>query len=246
MDVKTGNGAFADTYKMAQELAQSIADVATGSGVPTRCLITDMNQVLGSSVGNAVEVLECIDFLVSPTQADKRLVEITLGLAAHMLQISGIETNLDHALSKAQKTLNNGAAAETFSRMVSALGGPNDLLQTPQKYLKPMTIVNPIKSTKSGYVTAMDVRSIGMSMVSLKAGRSKATDNIDHGVGLTSLVQIGQWIEIDQPLAFVHLHNTSDVSKIERELSQAITLSDTPPKESDMIYEILTAHKENL
>ncbi|MGE4595226.1 MAG: thymidine phosphorylase [Gammaproteobacteria bacterium] len=244
MDVKTGNGAFADTYSMAQELAQSIADVATGSGVPTRCLITDMNQVLGRSVGNAVEVLECIDFLINPAQADKRLLKITLDLAANMLQISGIETDLEVALIKAQKALKGGHAADVFGKMVSSLGGPNDLIQKPKNYLKPMSIIQPIASTKSGYVSAMDVRGIGMSMVALKAGRSKASDSVDHGVGLTHLVQIGQWLEIGQPLAVAHVHSASDVSQLQNELSQFITLSETLPKENDMIYEILTSQQE--
>jgi len=85
MDVKTGNGAFAAQMSMAQELSQSISQVATGAGVPTRCLITDMNQVLGHSVGNSVEMAEAIDFLLHPAKADARLLEITIELAAHML-----------------------------------------------------------------------------------------------------------------------------------------------------------------
>ena len=87
MDVKTGNGAFAAEMSMAQVLSQSISQVATGAGVPTRCLITDMNQVLGRSVGNAVEMMECIEFLLNPAQADERLVDLTLELAAHMLDL---------------------------------------------------------------------------------------------------------------------------------------------------------------
>ena len=244
MDVKTGSGAFADTYNMAQELAQSIADVASGSGVPTRCLITDMNQVLGRSVGNAVEVLECIDFLVNPAQADKRLLQITLDLAAHMLHLSGIEADLNTALVKAQNALEGGNAAEIFGRMVSALGGPNDLLQEPSHYLKPMSVIKPIIATKGGYVSAMDVRSIGMSMVSLKAGRIKASDSIDHGVGLTNMVQIGERVEMGQPVAYAHVHCDADAIQLQRELTASITIADENPQEKNMIYEVLTAQQE--
>jgi len=244
MDVKTGNGAFADTYNMAQELAQSIADVATGSGVPTRCLITDMNQVLGGSVGNTVEVLECIDFLINPGKADKRLLQVTLELATHMLQISGIENNLDKAMSKAQKALNTGQAAEVFGRMVSALGGPNDLLQSPQIHFKPMPIIKPIIATEAGYVSAMDVRSIGMSMVSLKAGRTKASDNIDHGVGLSNMTQIGARVEKGQPIAYAHVHCDADVIQLQRELTVSITISNEKLHEKNMVYKVLTAQQE--
>ena len=90
MDIKTGNGAFAADYKMAKELAQSIANVSSNSGVPTSCLITDMNEVLGHSVGNAVEVTECIDFLKNPKNADQRLLELTIELSAYMLLLSSL------------------------------------------------------------------------------------------------------------------------------------------------------------
>ena len=108
MDVKTGNGAFAAEMTMAQVLSQSISQVATGAGVPTRCLITDMNQVLGHSVGNAVEMAECIEFLLNPAQADERLVDLTLELAAHMLDLSGVADNLNDAKDKASAALNQG------------------------------------------------------------------------------------------------------------------------------------------
>ena len=121
MDVKTGNGAFAAEMTMAQVLSQSISQVATGAGVPTRCLITDMNQVLGHSVGNAVEMAECIEFLLNPVQADERLVDLTLELAAHMLDLSGVADNLNDAKDKASAALNQGRAAQVFARMVAGL-----------------------------------------------------------------------------------------------------------------------------
>lgn len=102
MDIKTGNGAFAANYEMAKELAQSIADVSGSAGVPTNCLITDMSQVLGHSVGNATEVSECINFLVEPDNANQRLMGLTLELASHMLLLSGIESDLVSAKKKSQ------------------------------------------------------------------------------------------------------------------------------------------------
>lgn len=239
MDVKTGSGAFADNYAMAKELATSIASVATGSGVPTRCLITDMNQVLGSSVGNAVEILECIDFLSNPSAADKRLFDITIELAANMLQISGIHSDLKSASIKVQKVINSGLAAETFSRMVSSLGGPTDLIHNANKYLKPMNIISPVKSIRSGYISSMNVREIGMSMVTLKAGRTSASDSIDHGIGLTGMVQIGQWIEQGQELAYAHVHNDNDANFLQHELTKSITISDETPVKNPLIYEVL-------
>ncbi|MBT3456921.1 MAG: thymidine phosphorylase, partial [Thiotrichales bacterium] len=146
MDIKTGNGAFAADYKMAQELAQSIANVSNQSGVPTSCLITDMNQVLGHSVGNATEVIECLDFLVNPKDASTRLITLTIELSAYMLQLSGLEKDLDIARKKSQDALNSGQAASIFGKMIYELGGPIDLLEKPNKHLNPMPIISPVKS----------------------------------------------------------------------------------------------------
>jgi len=241
MDVKTGNGAFAAEMSMAQVLSQSISQVATGAGVPTRCLITDMNQVLGRSVGNAVEMMECIEFLLNPAQADERLVDLTLELAAHMLDLSGVADNLNDAKDKASAALNQGRAAQVFARMVAGLGGPPDLLEKPQHYLPQAPIVKPILASHSGYVCAMDVRAIGLSLVTLKAGRSKADDAIDYAVGLSGMVQIGDYIELGQPLAVAHVRNDNQLALINQELVNLIQLAPDASRLEPLVKEIYQA-----
>lgn len=241
MDVKTGNGAFAAEMSMAQVLSQSISQVATGAGVPTRCLITDMNQVLGQSVGNAVEMAECIEFLLNPAQADERLVDLTLELAAHMLDLSGVADNLNDAKDKASAALNQGRAAQVFARMVAGLGGPTDLLEKPQHYLPQAPIVKPILASHSGYVCAMDVRAIGLSLVTLKAGRSKADDAIDYAVGLSGMAQIGDYIEQGQPLAVAHVRNDNQLALINQELVNLIQLATDASRLEPLVKEIYQA-----
>lgn len=241
MDVKTGNGAFAAEMSMAQVLSQSISKVATGAGVPTRCLITDMNQVLGRSVGNAVEMAECIEFLLNPAQADERLVDLTLELAAHMLDLSGVADNLNDAKDKASAALNQGRAAQVFARMVAGLGGPTDLLEKPQHYLPQAPIVKPILASRSGYVCAMDVRAIGLSLVTLKAGRSKADDAIDYAVGLSGMAQIGDYIEQGQPLAVAHVRNDNQLALINQELVNLIQLAPDASRLEPLVKEIYQA-----
>ena len=244
MDIKTGNGAFAADYSMAQELAQSIADVSSSAGVPTRCLITDMDQVLGYNVGNATEVQECIEFLIEPKKADERLLHLTLELAAQMLQLSGIESDLVAARTKSQEALFSGQAAQVFGQMIHALGGPIDLLEKTDDYLVPMPIINPILSKSSGYITEMDVRAIGLNMIHLKAGRTKASDSIDHGVGLTDIVNIGQWIDTGQPLAYAHVRNDDQVQYLQQTLPSTVQFSENPPETVPLVYEILSSNNE--
>jgi len=242
MDIKTGNGAFAADYKMAQELAQSIANVSNQSGVPTSCLITDMNQVLGHSVGNATEVTECLDFLVNPKDASTRLITLTIELSAYMLQLSGLEKDLDIARRKSQDALNSGQAASIFGKMIYELGGPIDLLEKPNKHLNPMPIISPVKSKASGYISEIDVRAVGLSMIHLKAGRTKSTDPIDHGVGLSEIVSVGQWVSKGDTLAMAHCRDKDQISYLEKTLPSLITLNDNQITSPVLIHEVLSSN----
>ncbi len=132
MDVKSGSGAFMATLEGARELAQSIATVATGAGTPTVALITDMNEPLASAAGNAVEVLNAIDYLTG-ARRDARLHEVTLALAAEPLVARGLARDLAEARAKLQQALDSGAAAERFERMAAALGGPAGLLSNARR-----------------------------------------------------------------------------------------------------------------
>jgi thymidine phosphorylase len=203
-----------------------------------------MDQVLGYNVGNATEVQECIEFLIEPEKANERLLQLTLELAAQMLQLSGIESDLVAARTKSQEALFSGQAAQVFGQMIHALGGPVDLLEKTDDYLVPMPIINPILSKSSGYITEMDVRAIGLNMIHLKAGRTKASDSIDHGVGLTDIVSIGQWVDIGQPLAYAHVRNDDQVQYLQQTLPSTVQFSENPPKSVPLVHEVLSSNKE--
>ncbi len=134
MDVKTGTGAFMDSLEGARELAESIATVAQGAGLPTCSLITDMNEPLASAAGNAVEVLNAIEFLTG-RRRDARLLDVTLALGAELLALSGLAQDPEAGRQALTRSLDSGAAAERFARMVSALGGPQDLLERAHSIL---------------------------------------------------------------------------------------------------------------
>ncbi|NNC90322.1 MAG: thymidine phosphorylase, partial [Akkermansiaceae bacterium] len=124
MDVKTGNGAFMVELEASRKLAESIVQVANGAGVRTSALVTDMNQPLASSAGNAVEVMECVRLLRGEPGSD-RLRAVTLELAAELLDLAGI----DNPRPRLEDALASGAAAERFGRMTAALGGPADFVE---------------------------------------------------------------------------------------------------------------------
>lgn len=222
MDIKCGNGAFANNPDMARALAKNIVKV---SPIPTRALITDMNQVLGHSAGNAVEIRETIDYLTGD-YVDARLHELVKRLAAELLIMGNIETNLDNALNKVQSVLDNGQAAEKFSFMTSVHGGPADLMDKPDSYLKPANIIEPIFAPKPGYLTASNCRDIGLTVVELGGGRRRSTDPINYTVGLTQLAPLGTKLDSQTPLCHIHAETQADFEQAKAQLLKAVTVRD--------------------
>ena len=239
MDVKTGNGAFADNLPMAQELARSIVDVSNGTGVATSALITDMNQVLGRNVGNAVEMRETLEYFLDPSSRDPRLHEVVIQLAARMLLTGKLADNAESARQMAEDSLINGKALEVFARMVKALGGPADFVENSESYFENTPVTLELRTEKSGVVSAMDTRAIGVAVVELGGGRRVASDKIDHAVGLTDFCQIGDKVESGQTLTTILARSEEAAEKAARDLLQAITISDDEIGGSQIVLEFV-------
>jgi thymidine phosphorylase len=240
MDVKTGNGAFAADLSMAQDLAKSIVSVAGAAGLRTRALITDMNQVLGSTCGNALEMQEALDFL-SGKRREPRLLEVTRALCAHMLLIGGLQRDEAQALAAVDKALNSGAAMERFARMVTLLGGPVDFVEHSGKYLTPAPVQKPLIAAQSGYINSMQTREIGLTVVELGGGRRKASDAIDYRVGMTEVRALGTRVERGDALAVVHAANAASADAACERLAPLIQITDTAPAPSPVVIERIEA-----
>jgi thymidine phosphorylase len=203
LDVKVGNGAFAATPEMARALAQSLVSAAQGAGLPARALLTDMNQVLGDTCGNALEVQEALDFL-SGVRREPRLLEVTRALAAEMLLLGRLAVDAGQALVEVDRCLADGTALERFARMVAELGGPTDFVERSTRHLVAAPVCESVPAPRSGWVDHMATRDIGLLVIGLGGGRRVATDRVDHRVGLSGMVQRGQRVEAGAPLAMVH------------------------------------------
>jgi thymidine phosphorylase len=230
MDVKVGNGAFADSMAMATTLAESLVRVANAAGLPTRAWLTDMNQVLGSTCGNALEVLEAVQFLRGES-VDRRLLEVTRTLSAELLVMGGLATDDAAALQQVDAVLSSGRALEHFSRMVAALGGPADFVERPAHYLPVAPVQLPVAAPRSGFVTSMATRDIGLAVVELGGGRRKATDAVDARVGLTQFAQVGQAVQAGDVLAVIHARNMAAAEHAQQTLLAHLMISETsvPP-----------------
>jgi thymidine phosphorylase len=225
MDVKFGSGAFMVELEAARELAQSIATVATGAGLPTTALLTDMNQVLGRTAGNALEVREAIDWLTGRAR-DPRLDQVTLALGTEMLMLGRLATDAGDARSRLISARDSGAAAERFQRMVTALGGPADLVEHPEVHLPRASVQRAVEASRGGIVARIDVRAIGLAVLAVGGGRSRVEDRIDYSVGITDVPGIGERIEPGQPLATIHARNDSDAARAAAALADAILIAE--------------------
>jgi thymidine phosphorylase len=233
MDVKVGSGAFLPDRDSARELAQAIVDVAQGNGLPTSALLTDMDRVLGRTAGNAVEVRESIDHLTG-AKTDARLREITLALSTELLRLGGIE-DADPA-----RALDDGSAAEHFARMVTALGGPSDLLERPDDHLPAAPVTVEAFPDEAGTLTAVDVRAVGVAIIGLGGGRARETDQIDHAVGLTDIAAPGERVGPgERPLARVHAADEDAAQRAVAALRAASAVGDRPPAIPEPVLEVL-------
>jgi thymidine phosphorylase len=162
-----------------------------------------MNQPLADAAGNAVEIANCIAFLKGG-KVGTRLERIVLAFAAEMLVLSGLEQDVAAAEGRAVSALSNGAAAETFGRMVQALGGPANLMERPDASLAPAPVVRPVIAPQSGYLAACDTRNLGLAVIELGGGRRRPDERIDHRVGFDRLLPLGTKVEKGEEIGRVH------------------------------------------
>ena len=238
MDIKTGNGAFAENLDFARNVGNSIIQVAKQFGMKTSAMITDMNQPLGDTIGNALEIKEVIDYLTG-VRLESRLHEVVLALAAEMLVVAGLVDSTDEGIQKAKDVLDNGHAAETFEKMVSELGGLNDILKNSDSHFKSASVVKPIPASQSGYVSEIDTRAVGLAVVELGGGRKKASDSIDHSVGFTHVLGLGEKVEAGQALGYVHAQNEDQANLSIQMVNDAYSISDSSFLQTPTIIEYL-------
>jgi thymidine phosphorylase len=228
LDVKVGNGAFMEKSRDATALATSLVEVANGAGLKASALITGMNEPLASAAGNAVEVQNAVDFLTRRLR-DKRLEDVTLALAAEMLQLAGLASSNQDGFRRAGEALEGGRAAAVFARMVSVLGGPADFIEKPEKYLPKAPLERPVKAPQAGFVTGVATRAIGLAVVELGGGRTRPEDKVDHAVGLTHLLPVGAEVRRGDTLALVHARNEDDLGRASAAVVGAYTIGPSRP-----------------
>lgn len=228
MDVKVGSGAFMTQLDAGRELAAEICDVAGAAGLPCTALLTDMDQPLSRSAGNALEIREVIDYLAG-NQRHPRFHEVACTVAAEMLTLGGLADDSDEARASVQKTLDSGAAAEKFEEMVAGQGGPAGPLEGLAHSLPVAPVSKAVYAAGDGFVRRVDKKELGMTVVMLGGGRRQAGDRVDPSVGLESLAAVGEEIGPDRPLAVIHAASDADWESASAMVTAAYRIGDERP-----------------
>jgi pyrimidine-nucleoside phosphorylase len=225
LDVKVGRGAFMKNEVDARSLAHSLVRVGTRSGKRVSAVLTDMETPLGAAVGNAIETREALAVLSGGGPGD--LVECTLSLGAEMLLLGGRAASEEQARGQLANALATGAAARTAERMIEAQGGDPRVVCDPARLaLAPDEIIVP--ASRDGFVARIDALAIGLASVAMGAGRTRADQPVDHGVGITLEAKPGASVSRGAPLARLHVRSKERGVAIAERVRAAFELTDAP------------------
>jgi pyrimidine-nucleoside phosphorylase len=223
LDVKFGRGAFMKDRAKARELAEALVAVATTMGKPTRAVLTAMEEPLGRTVGNALEVAESIECLRGRGPAD--VMEVTMVLGEQMLVLAKVAETTGAAREKLETSIASGVALEKFREMVAAQGGDARVVDEPQR-LPTAKWREPVVAARAGWVQEVDAMAVALAALRLGAGRAKASDGVDHAVGVSELVKVGERVAAGAKLALVHANEAAAMSEARAMLARAISVGD--------------------
>ncbi len=234
LDVKVGRGAFMKDLAQARRLAESLVRVGTGAGLRVRALLTRMEEPLGTTIGNALEIKESIAILRGEGPADT--TELVFALAAEMLVLGGKAADATAARHVLQEAVRRGTALDKLKQIVLAQGGDPRSIDEPARLPKARheTIV---QAPRRGYVAAMDSYALGVAAMRLGAGRARAEDSIDPAVGLELLARVGEAVERGAPLVRVHHNGPADA--VLPEIEAAVRIAEAAPQQQPLIIERL-------
>jgi len=236
LDVKVGLGAFMTNLDEARQLAELMVAIGRSSGRRVVALLSDMNQPLGSAVGNALELIEAIDTLHGGGPEDFR--EHCIEAGGHLLVLGNKALDLAAGKVMIAKALADGSAWETFRKLVIAQGGDVSFVDDPGK-LAHATIVETVTAPVDGYIAEVHARKVGEAAILLGAGRAKKGDAIDPAVGIMVHVKVGDQVKKGQPLFTIHANNQVLVEPVRGNLLQALAWSQVPVQPLPLFYGIV-------
>ena len=232
IDAKVGDGAFMKSLTDARELAEAMLELGRRAGRQVVCLLTDMDQPLGHAVGNALEVREAIATLRGEGPPD--FVELVLSACSRLLAVSDLGVDDSEARGRAERSLADGSAVDSYERWIRAQGG-----DPAESALPAAPVVRELTAERSGYVASLGAVRVGQAALRLGAGRRGKEDAIDPAVGIVCFRKRGDRVAEGEPLAQVHARSEEAAAETCRELAGAYTFADEPPHKRGVVLDVL-------
>ena len=232
LDVKTGRGAFMKTGADSRRLAESLVSIGNASGVRTEAIITTMDAPLGRAVGNALEVIECIEVLKGGGPAD--VIELSVDLAARMLVLGRIAADQADATRRVHGAIASGAGLERFRQIIEGQGGDpfvvDDYARCPAAPNR-----HRVTADRGGFLAEVDAGLVGRASVSLGAGRDRVDDPIDSAVGIVLAAKPGDAVRAGDPLLDIHYRDRARLDAALPLITRAIRVDDTRPEPTPLV-----------
>jgi thymidine phosphorylase len=236
IDVKVGNGAFMRAESRAKDLAHALVSTGNSCGIKTRALLTDMNQPLGSAVGNSLEVKECIEILRNEaSEGAVPVTELSLELCAHMLVLANVDDTIEAARARLRGVLDSGEALECLRRNIEAQGGEPRVCDDPASFLPLVPESVKVESPRSGYIIGVDTTEIGFAIAAIGGGRVRIEDTIDPTVGFISELKLGDQVQGGETLGVVYCADDGAAKEAAERIRAAYRISDEPPAQIEQL-----------
>ncbi len=236
LDVKVGSGAFMKSIERARELAQTMIGIGGTMNCQVRALITDMDQVLGLTIGNSLEMIESIETLRGEGPED--LTVLTIEQVLEMMDMAGMVTDRDETRIYLRGLLNDGTALKVFRDIIEAQNGDPTVCDDTSRLPQAKHTVE-FLAAKTGVIMRMDAQEVGIAACDLGAGRRTKEDIIDHAVGLVFKKKRGHHVEKGEAIVTIHYNDATNLESCKERLLNAIEIGDGPVDERPLIYERL-------
>ena len=229
IDVKVGNGAFMRDEARARDLAHALVSTGNSCGIKTRALLTDMNQPLGSAVGNSLEVEECVLLLRGEgNKAAQPTLELSLELCAQMLVLANVDKTIEAAHARLENVLQSGKALECLRSNIEAQGGDPRVCDAPGEFLPLVKETVKVESPRSGFITTIDTTEIGHAIAAIGGGRVRIEDKVDPTVGFTSDLKLGDQISAGEAIGVVYCADADAGAEAARRIQASYQIGDGP------------------
>lgn len=232
LDVKTGSGAFMKKFDDAKVLATRMVEIGKACGKRVQALITDMSQPLGNAVGNALEVIECIETLKGHGPPD--LVELCRELTATMFLLGGVDTSIEGGRARFDSVLKSGQAVEKFARVIAEQGGDQLVVENYSR-LPAAKHEDSLVASEEGYVSALEAETMGRASMVLGAGRERLDSVIDPAVGLVFEKKVGDRVSAGERICTIHSNDRARLPRVREMIREAIKISPQPVRPPSLI-----------